>query len=66
MSKITPYGFEWGPMEVTRLMHAQSGERGLGWLLEVGTKYAAVEIYVSDKGRVIECRQNGTILRKPK
>lgn len=45
-----PYGFEWGPMTVTRICHIE----GRGYVLEVKTDHRSVQIYVSEKGRVLK------------
>jgi len=47
---VNPYGFDWGPMKVTRLAHVE----GRGYALEVTTDYARVQLYVTEKGRKIE------------
>lgn len=43
------YGFAWGPMDVTRLSHIE----GRGYLLEVSTEHAHIQIHVTEKGRAI-------------
>ena len=50
MSGLTDFGFEWGPVEITRLAHIERR----GYLLEVRTKRQSMQIYVSEKGRKIE------------
>jgi hypothetical protein len=47
---MNPYGFDWGPMSVERLAHVD----GKGYALEVKTRHARLQIYVSEKGRKIE------------
>lgn len=44
------YGFRWGPMVVTRLVHIE----GRGYALEVKTDHKTMQIFVSEKGRVIK------------
>jgi hypothetical protein len=49
-SNVWQYGFPWGPMTVQRLVHVEDR----GYVLEVETKYQALQVYVSEKGRVIK------------
>lgn len=46
---MNPYGFDWGPMSVTRCCHIE----GRGYVLEVTTDHARVQINVTEKGRKI-------------
>lgn len=43
------YGFDWGPMSVTRLGYIE----GRGYLVEVTTDHARMQVYVTEKGRKI-------------
>jgi hypothetical protein len=43
------YGFDWGPMKVERLAHIE----GRGYVLSVKTDHAEMQVYVSEKGRVV-------------
>jgi hypothetical protein len=45
----TRYGFAWGPMTVERLAHIE----GRGYALEIKTGSCSMQVYVSEKGRVI-------------
>ncbi len=45
----TPYGFTWGPMDVTRI--AWLGDRGR--VLSIKTPHAEVQVRVSDGGQRI-------------
>lgn len=44
------YGFLWGPMEVERSCHVE----GRGYALTIRTDHQEMQVYVSEKGRVIE------------
>jgi len=44
------FGFEWGPMVVTRLAYVE----GRGYSLEVRTKHQVLQVYVSERGRRIQ------------
>ena len=46
---VTPYGFRWGPMEITRAMHVVG--RGYSVLIETPTK--RVHLGVSEAGRSV-------------
>ena len=46
---VTRYGFQWGPMIVTRLAHID----GRGYSLAIETPHQAMQVYVSEKGRKI-------------
>jgi hypothetical protein len=43
------YGFLWGPMKVTRMAHIE----GRGYSLEISTDHVRMQVYISEKGRVI-------------
>jgi hypothetical protein len=43
------YGFEWGPMRVTRMAHIE----GRGYCIEIATEHARLQVLVSEKGRKI-------------
>ena len=45
----TTYGFNWGPLEVNRLMSDPKG----GFVMEVRTPYQVLEIRASPSGKVI-------------
>jgi hypothetical protein len=47
---VNPYGFDWGPMSVERVAHVE----GCGYALEIKTKHARLQVYVTEKGRKIE------------
>lgn len=47
---VTRYGFQWGPMLVTRMCHIT--ERG--YSLEIATSHASMQVYVSEKGHKIK------------
>lgn len=42
-----PFGFDWGPLSVTRLTHVE----GRGRVLEVKTAHRTLQVYVSEAGR---------------
>lgn len=50
MVEPNPYGFNWGPMKVERLIHVE----GRGYVLEIRTEHATVQIHVTEKGRKIK------------
>ncbi len=43
------YGFDWGPMSVQRLTHLE----GRGYVLEIRTDHARLQVHVTEKGRRI-------------
>ena len=47
--RFDPYGFGWGPMKVQRLAYIE----GRGYVLEVSTDTQSMQVYISEKGRVI-------------
>lgn len=47
---VTPFGFTWGPLEVSRCFDDPKA----GYVLEVFTEHAAIVVRVSPGGRVIE------------
>ena len=46
---LTRHGFTFGPAEVTRICHLD----GRGYVLEVKTEHAQLQILISEKGRRI-------------
>lgn len=48
----TDYGFVWGPVEVTRLMHV----KGRGRVIAIDTGHHRFHVYVSEKGRSVRVR----------
>jgi hypothetical protein len=48
----TRWGFEWGPMQVSRVCHIEQR----GYVIDIRTPHASLEIYVTEKGRKIEAR----------
>lgn len=52
---MNPYGFDWGPMSVTRLAHIE----GRGYVLEVTTDHARLQIHVTEKGRRVTAKPLG-------
>ena len=44
------YGFPWGPMTVSRLCHIE----GRGYVLEIKTDHAALQVYITEKGHKIQ------------
>lgn len=51
----TDYGFQWGPMEVTRITYLV----GRGRVLKIRTEHQELEVFVSEKGRNIRVYKNG-------
>ena len=49
MTATNPYGFDWGPMSVTRMADIE----GRGYVLEITTDHARLQIHVTEKGRKI-------------
>ena len=47
MSGSKPYGFDWGPLSVERLVHVE----GRGRVLEVKTEHRTLQVYCSEAGR---------------
>lgn len=59
---ITDYGFLWGPMEVLRVAHVE----GRGYVVEVRTEHAKLQVYVTEKGRRVEAyRPSGGKMLEP-
>lgn len=46
----TRFGFNWGPMEVSRLAHVE----GRGYVIEIRTGHKSMQVYVTEAGRKIE------------
>ena len=40
------YGFEWGPMEVTRMAHIE----GRGYVLEIRTAHRSMQVHITEAG----------------
>lgn len=50
----TPYGFKWGPMEVSRVIHVPGRGRALDiWVTDDHGTRQRVQIYCSDAGRKV-------------
>lgn len=62
-SDLDSYGFHWGPMVVTRLIHAVRGDRE-NYVLGVKTDYHDVEVAVSRTGRSVRVWIDGTEVGK--
>jgi hypothetical protein len=45
-----PYGFDWGPAKVERACHVD----GRGYVLEIHTQHARLQVYISEQGRKIK------------
>lgn len=49
------FGFDWGPMSVTRCAHIE----GRGYIVEITTDHSRLQVYVTEKGRKISARELG-------
>ena len=47
---VTRYGFQWGPLIVTRMAHITRR----GYVLSVETPHQSMQVYVTEKGRKIK------------
>jgi hypothetical protein len=46
---VTRYGFQWGPLIVTRMAHITRR----GYVLSIETPHESMQVYVTEKGRRI-------------
>ena len=47
---VTRYGFQWGPMIVTRMAHITRR----GYVLSIETPHQSMQVYVTEKGRKVQ------------
>lgn len=50
--RFTPYGFTWGPAEVSRISRLNVGDRD-SRVIGIKTPYKDIEVYVSKTGRSV-------------
>ena len=52
---FSPYGFRWGPLEVERTAYVP----GRGYVVTIQTEGVAMQVYVSERGRVVRSHPPG-------
>jgi hypothetical protein len=61
--ELTPYGFTWGPCEVTRLSWIPGRGRTLEISIKGRPRREGLQVYISDGGRSIRVWKNGKELK---
>lgn len=59
----TQYGFQWGPLEVTRIAHFEPRKGRECYVLAVETEHGALNVYVSKTGRSMRVFREGKELK---